>query len=217
VEGTGAKRRRVRPSLEVHVLVDGGLVMARLLTIPVIATLLAAPLAAAALDVAQAPAPAAGTVKQKPPTGAITKRPRPPVVLRPDATTPPAPAASPAGQVSILPDGTIEERFANGQIKRSRPGVCGWTTVFPDGTSQSFQCSTNVSKLNLPVPTADAAQWLDQHAEQLLAIARGLLGPNADSVSHHLAANEPASMTVYDRIVVRTALVSTLSQAVTAR
>ena len=192
--------------------------MTRLSTLTALATLLCVSLTASALDPAQTP-PAAGAVKPKRPIGAVTQTPRPPIVLTPSSQAPaPAPAApSAAGQVSILADGTIEERLPDGRIKRSKPGVCGSTIVFPNGKSQSFQCSTNVAKLDLPVPTADAARWLDQHAEELLTIARGLLGGNASTVANHLAANENAAMTVYDRIVVRTALVSVLTQAVTGQ
>ena len=172
------------------------------------------------------PAAAAGTLqtpqaaqpRPRRPPRAVIDRQTPPIVIRdPNAVTePPAPPpeTNPStSKVRITPDGYIEERLADGGTKLSRPGECGWKIV-RNGKTTSVQCATQVPKLNLPVPSGDVGTWLDSHADALLGIARGLLGPNASSLDYYVTGNEADAATVYDRIRLRTSVVQTLSAAV---
>ena len=118
-----------------------------------------------------------------------------------------------SSRVTITQDGSIEQRRSDGSIRRSRPGVCGWTIIASNGRSTQFPCKTNVTKLELPAPSGDTAAWLEAHANSLLEIARSLLGPDADTIGNHLSKNESGLQSVYDRIVIRTILVSELSRA----
>lgn len=164
------------------------------------------------------PSPAQAPPAQVPPRvrTQVPVRPRPDAVRPPDVAPAPTTAEDSAAShpVTILPDGTIEERLANGARKQSTPGNCGWKTISPDGRVQTVQCATNVQKLDLPVPSGATADWLSAHAESLLGIARVLLGTNAATIDNHVSANEASATTVYDKIRLRTALVNTLSLAV---
>lgn len=157
----------------------------------------------------QAPA----TARKKLPPGAVTQMPAsPPTLAAPQSD----PNQTPS-RVTITQDGSIEQRQADGSIRRSRPGVCGWTIISPDGKPTQFVCSTQVQKLAPPAPSGDTAVWLEAHADSLLEIARSLLGPNATTIDNHVSKNEAELVSVYDRIRVRTDLVSGLSAVVAGR
>lgn len=157
-------------------------------------------------------APATPQKKRLPP-GAVSQVPALPAKVAPPQRDP----NQTPSRVTITQDGSIEQRQADGSIRRSRPGVCGWTIIAPNGKATQFQCSTNVQKLDLPVPSGETAVWLEAHANSLLDIARSLLGPNAETIGNHLSANEAELPGVYDRILIRTALVSDLARAVAGR
>ena len=145
--------------------------------------------------------------------------------VRPEMRTPPVredqaspapnpPPAPPQGSVAapvIAADGAVETVLPNGSMKRARPGDCGWTIVQPDGRKNSIAC-IHVPKANLPVPDDASAAWLVSHGDSLLEIARTLLGGNAASIDNYLKSVESEQPGVYERIRLRTDLITKLTQ-----
>lgn len=123
---------------------------------------------------------------------------------QPDA--PSVPAA-----VTITADGTIETAMPDGSKRLTRPGVCGWTTVFPDGRRSTASCA-QVQPATPPIPEGASAAWLDAHGASLLDIARALLGGNAASIDNYLNTAESGQTGIYDRIRLRTDLIAKLTQ-----
>jgi hypothetical protein len=117
-----------------------------------------------------------------------------------------------AGKKKITANGEVETVLPDGTRRISKPGQCGWTTIFPDGTRSSTQCN-QVPMATPPFPDPVSAKWLDAHSSSLLDIIRSLLGNDQTSIDNYIRNNEPSSMGVYDRIRMRAALIATLSGA----
>jgi hypothetical protein len=126
-----------------------------------------------------------------------------------DPTPAPTPATSPTTPV-IAEDGAVETAMPDGSVKRARPGDCGWTVVRPDGTKNSIAC-IHVPKANLPAPQGESAAWLVAHGDSLLEIARKLLGGDATSLNNYLQSVESENPGVYERIRLRTDLLTKLT------
>ncbi len=155
------------------------------------------------------------------PVAAMAVRPRPdPAGRRPADTLPAAPpggvelAGSPDTAAAATPviaaDGSIETALPDGRTRITRPGVCGFTIVSPDGEKSIVSCS-QVQAATPPVPSGASAEWLATHGESLLEIARSLLGENASTVDNYLKTAESADTGVYDRIRLRTDLIAKLT------
>lgn len=132
-------------------------------------------------------------------------------VIDPQAPTPgpsPSPPSPPA--VTITADGSIETAMPDGSKRLTRPGVCGWTLVFPDGKRSTVSCN-QVQPATPPIPDGASAAWLDAHGASLLDIARGLLGGNAASIDNYLSTAETGQPGIYDRIRLRTDLIAKLT------
>jgi len=151
-------------------------------------------------------------------------RPEPRVAPRPAVVTPPAPqAATPlpvpppdatgdTRRVAVTEDGSIVVTMSNGTQRITRPGVCGWRLVFPDGRTSGTSCA-QVQPATPPLPDATTAQWLDAHSQRLLDVARGLLGGDQSSIDNYLRNNENPGQSIYDRIRLRASLLSDLTVA----
>jgi hypothetical protein len=141
-----------------------------------------------------------------------------PVRERPELATPPTDtqpadqplASTPAEAPTIAADGSIETPLPDGSKRITRPGVCGWTIVFPDGKRSVVSCN-QVQPATPPVPSGASADWLTAHSESLLEIARALLGDNASTVNNYLQTAESGQPGVYDRIRLRTDLIAKLT------
>jgi hypothetical protein len=134
---------------------------------------------------------------------------RPPFVAEGTGTGSGSP---PAGKKKITANGEVEIVLPDGTRQLSKPGQCGWTTIFPDGTRSTAQCS-QVPMATPPFPDPVSAQWLDAHSSSLLEIIRSLLGNDQASIDNYMRTNESPSMGIYDRIRMRAALIATLSGA----
>ncbi len=146
--------------------------------------------------------------------GVIDARPdRPGVDQPPDSrdTTSQPPASSTPATLTITADGAIETAMPDGSKRLTRPGVCGWTMVFPDGRRSTVSCN-QVQPATPPVPDGASATWLDAHGTSLLDIARALLGGNAASIDNYLNTAESGQPGIYDRIRLRTDLIAKLTQ-----
>jgi len=127
----------------------------------------------------------------------------------------PTPAAS-AGQraehKTINADGEVQTALADGSKKLTRPGVCGFTIVRPDGTKSRSTCA-QVQPATPPIPDAVSGQWLDRHNSSLLDIVRTLLGNDQVSLDNYLRTAESSNPNIYDRIRLRTELITMLTTA----
>jgi len=135
--------------------------------------------------------------------------------VRPEGQTPPireqqAPPRQASSAPVIAADGAVETVMPDGSTRRARPGDCGWTIVHPDGRKNTVAC-IHVPKANLPVPDDQSAAWLVAHGDALLEIARTLLGGNAASIDNYLKTVESEQPGVYERIRLRTDLISKLT------
>ena len=130
-----------------------------------------------------------------------------PVVLDP-ADTPPATQGN--AEIVVAADGSIETTLPDGSKRISRPGVCGWTVVFPDGRKNTISCN-QVQPATPPIPEGASAEWLTAHGESLLEIARTLLGDNASTLDNYLSTAESGQPGIYDRIRLRTDLIAKLT------
>src|SRR5689334_14853362 len=54
---------------------------------------------------------------------------------------PTALVSQPANRTTIDADGSIATKMPDGSVKLQRPGVCGWTIVFPNGRKSTVSCS----------------------------------------------------------------------------
>jgi hypothetical protein len=140
----------------------------------------------------------------------LPRRPGGPVDTRPGNADQP-PAAGGSGLV-ITAAGEIETTMPDGSKRLTRPGVCGWVTVFPDGRRSTASCS-QVQPATPPLPDGASATWLEAHSASLLDIARGLLGDNAASIDNYLNTAESGQPGIYDRIRLRTDLITKLTAA----
>src|SRR5688572_16637278 len=118
--------------------------------------------------------------------------------------------ASSTGRKGINASGEVETVMPDGSRRITKPGRCGWTTIFPDGTRSSAQCN-QVPMATPPFPDSVSAMWLDAHSRSLLDIIRSLLGNDQASIDNYLRNNEPSAMGIYDRIRIRAALISMLT------
>lgn len=135
-----------------------------------------------------------------------TQAPTQPIVLDP-ADNPPA---AQGAEVIVAADGSIETTLPDGSKRISRPGVCGWTVVFPDGRKSTISCN-QVQPATPPIPDGASAEWLTAHGESLLEIARTLLGGNASTLDNYLNTAESGEPGIYDRIRLRTDLIAKLT------
>jgi hypothetical protein len=115
-------------------------------------------------------------------------------------------------RTTINAQGEIEIVMPDGTRRISRPGGCGGTTIFPDGTRSTTSCN-QVPLATPPFPDPVSATWLDAHSGSLLDIIRRLLANDQTSIDNYLRGGESPSMSVYDRIRMRAALISTLTSA----
>jgi hypothetical protein len=112
---------------------------------------------------------------------------------------------------TIRPDGTVELTFPDGTKRLTKPGVCGFTIVRPDGTTTTASCNQVQPATPPAVPDAATAGWLTTHSDSLLDIIRGLLGGDAQAVDNYLTNFEAGQPDLYERIQLRTSLISQLS------
>lgn len=138
------------------------------------------------------------------------KLPRPPGRLTPiDPQVPcPLPEGEPVGR-AILPNGTIELRFANGSKKLRFAG--GWEIICPDGTKvpTTVLFSTQIPPTLPPsLPDETTTQWLEYHNTRLLGII-GTLVDDPDMVDTYLG-TEASGWSVYQRIQTRSETISYL-------
>ena len=117
-----------------------------------------------------------------------------------------------AGKKGITANGEVETVLPDGTRRISKPGGCGSTTIFPDGTVSTSQCN-QVPMATPPFPDPVSAKWLDAHSSSLLDIIRSLLGNDQVSIDNYMRNNEPPSMGIYDRIRMRATLIAMLSGA----
>jgi hypothetical protein len=134
---------------------------------------------------------------------------RPPVVA--DSTGNGSGSPAP-GKKGITANGEVETVLPDGTRRISKPGQCGSTTIFPNGTMSTSQCS-QVPMATPPFPDPVSAKWLDAHSSSLLDIIRSLLGNDQTSIDNYMRNNEPPSMGIYDRIRMRANLIAMLSGA----
>jgi hypothetical protein len=142
-------------------------------------------------------------------------RPAPPTVLRPESP-PPAPAPLPTAptansakpQRTITADGAVETTYPDGHRRITRPGVCGFTVIAPDGRRTTASCS-QVPVATPPIPDATSKRWLDAHNAALLDVIGRLL-ENQSSVDNYLRNTEANRPLVYDQIRLRTELIELL-------
>jgi hypothetical protein len=106
----------------------------------------------------------------------------------------------------------VETVMPDGRRILRRPGECGFTTVFPDGTRSRGICN-EVQPATPPLPTAASAAWLNEHSTRLLDIIRALLGSDQASIANYLRANEPASHTIFDTIRTRASAIALLTSS----
>jgi hypothetical protein len=135
------------------------------------------------------------SVDQAPPQPVPSRKPR---AARVQDVEPRAPAKK-----TLRPDGTIVEALPDGSMRLTRPGVCGWTTVAPDGKESKVVCN-EVQVADPPgIPDAATAGWLEAHNQSLLAIIRALLGQE-EAVGNYLKNYENPTPTLYRQISLRT-------------
>jgi hypothetical protein len=134
-----------------------------------------------------------------------------------------SPASTEAIRRTLLKDGTIELRYADGSRMRSSalaiPGTGTW--IDPDGTVHKSGVPADTLLLSLPslpVQPSDPKlkPWLEKHAESLLNIIRDLLSQNDTEVGYYLDRETEAlkiassSSALYLQISFRTRCITTL-------
>ena len=109
---------------------------------------------------------------------------------------------------TILADGVVEVRYADGTRKQMGRG--GVTIIFPDGRQQRylFLDAQAPEPPLLPTDNTVLAAWREHHNKSLLDIIRGLVA-NDPSAIDMLASNE-TGMTLYQQINFRTILIGRL-------
>lgn len=136
------------------------------------------------------------------PTAKPTKKPQ---------ATHPTPKVSQTSGRTINGDGWVETAMPDGTKRLTRPGGCGFFTVFPDGKKSGSSC-VQVPIATPPLPDQVGARWLEKHNAYLLQIVRSLLGNDEASVNNYLHNDEPATATIYDKIALRTDLIDQLTK-----
>jgi hypothetical protein len=110
---------------------------------------------------------------------------------------------------SVRPDGTVEAVYPDGTRRLSRPGQCGSTTIRPDGTSSSVQCSQVPSAAFPSPPDGVTQQWLEAHNESLMGVLRAYL--DQPGINNYLSNFERGDVSIYEKIGKRTDLILQLS------
>lgn len=138
--------------------------------------------------------------------------PKPKVVVRPGEGLDPTGIPT----RSLLPDGTIQLRYADGSVKTKRVGQCGWSTLYPDGHTQEPMCvRAEVIPIVPPPPPSGSPEerWLELQDNNLLAIIQTVLG-GTDSTDYknylHNYENPPDPV-LYKRIYYRTQAIAELT------
>lgn len=115
-----------------------------------------------------------------------------------------------AGQGPVInADGEIETTLPDGSKRITRPGVCGFTMVAPDGRRSTVSCQ-QVQVATPPINDSATEAWLDWHAARLLDVLRSLVGNSEDAVNNYLRRYESDGMALPDRIRIRTDAISKL-------
>lgn len=133
---------------------------------------------------------------------------QPPIIVGPETSRPSGSAG--ASTKSINAQGEVESTLPDGRRTLRRPGQCNFTTIFPDGRQANSQCA-EVQPATPPLPDPVNAAWLDAHNARLLEIIRALLGSDQNSLNNYLRANESPAQTLFDKIRIRTSVISLLT------
>lgn len=111
---------------------------------------------------------------------------------------------------SILPDGRVQIRHPDGRVVIYEPD-CGWTTIFPDGTSSRTVCA-QVQTADLPdLPEDPAVQsFLETHRDHLLEQISRLVDHRQEEVDLYLDYESASASGLYEQIRLRTRLIDRL-------
>ena len=128
----------------------------------------------------------------------------------PGSTEVQVPASAPKVAPQIGPDGSVVTSLPDGGRRITRPGVCGYTVVRPDGTRNIVTCA------QVPIATPPATpplsdqvnKWLRAHSESLLSVIRSQV--DETSVKNYLATSEANKPDIYNEIRLRTDLIRLL-------
>jgi hypothetical protein len=122
------------------------------------------------------------------------------------------PVSQNANRKTINADGEVQTLLPDGGKRLTRPGGCGFTIVSPDGTKGTVTCN-QVQPATPPILDQVSGKWLDAHNSSLFDIIRTLLGNDQSSLDNYLRTAESSSPTVYEKIRLRTSLISMLAGA----
>jgi hypothetical protein len=120
-------------------------------------------------------------------------------------------APAPSGKIerTFAEDGSVEIRYPDGTIKRIYDG--GFTVVNPDGSTMT------ASYLQVQVDTPPSLPsdgqilaWLEWSNDSLLDFIRTLVSNDETAVNHYLQREEDNTNTLYDKMRLRTRVVSQL-------
>jgi hypothetical protein len=126
------------------------------------------------------------------------------------ATQPPAPAGEP--ERSILPDGRVQVRYPDGRVVIYEPG-CGYTTIFPDGTTSTAMCN-QVQPASLPALPSDPTlqSFLEGHRDHLLQQISKLVDYRQDEIDLYLSYESANTDGLFQEIQMRMRLIDNLLQ-----
>jgi len=121
---------------------------------------------------------------------------------------PPVPAGAP--ERSILPDGRVQVRYPDGRIVIYEAG-CGYTTIYPDGTTSSALCN-QVQPALLPALPSDPnlRSFLDTHCDHLLQQISQLVDHRQDQVDLYLSYESGNADGLFEQIQMRMRLIDKL-------
>ena len=131
-------------------------------------------------------------------------------LAEPAATDRPTPTGEP--QRSILPDGRVRIRYPDGKVVIYEAN-CGYTTIFPDGTTSTAMCN-QVQPASMPVLPADPQlqSFLEGHRDHLLQQISKLVDDRQDEVDLYLTYESENTNGLLEEIQMRMRLIDNLLQ-----
>jgi hypothetical protein len=111
---------------------------------------------------------------------------------------------------TILPNGTVEIRYADGTIEQRSSG--GMTIIFPDGRPPARLAFTDAPGPEPPLMPTDPdllRQWREYHNKQLLAIISTIVV--SDPAALQALRDQESQKSVYQQINLRAQIISRLS------
>ena len=121
---------------------------------------------------------------------------------------PPVPPGAP--ERSILADGRVQVRYPDGRVVIYEAG-CGYTTIYPDGTTSSALCN-QVQPASLPALPSDPnlRSFLDTHCDHLLQQISQLVDHRQNEVDLYLGYESENAHGLFEQIQMRMRLIDKL-------